>query len=240
MARQPDGKIFLAGHFSLGGERGLIRLHPDGSLDGGFVTEQSYFYVNALALQPDGCVVIGGSFRVPPGGPRIGLARLQTDGSLEQTFYAGDGAGGDVVTAIACLPNGQIVVGGNFQTFNALPYACLVRLNGDSGGVAPFVVREIDGFTVRLLATPPANVSSYTIEEAPPFGSVQVISEGGLFEAAAGRVRFGPFTNSQPRTLDYSIVVPPRCLQPTGSRSWLGPSRSPPAAHRWRNTAMGR
>lgn len=215
IALQPDGKILVSGHFSLRGERGLIRFHPDGALDEGFVTEQSYFYVNALAFQPDGCVLIGGSFRVPPGGTRVGLARLRPDGSLEKTFYAGEGAGGDVVSAIACLPNGQIVVGGNFQKFNALPYACLARLNGDSGGVAPFVVREIDGFTVRLLATAPGNVCSYGIEEAPPFGSVQAISEGGVFDAATRRVRFGPFPDSRPRTLSYSIVVlPGECSRP--------------------------
>ena len=89
----PTGRSLLSGHFSIGDLRGLIRLDPSGALDESFAVEQPYLYVNAFALQPDGCILIGGSFRVPEGGPMVGLARLRADGSLERSFFAGEGAG---------------------------------------------------------------------------------------------------------------------------------------------------
>jgi uncharacterized delta-60 repeat protein len=216
MARQPDGKLLLSGHFSLGDLRGLIRLHPSGTLDESFAIEQPYLYVNAFALQPDGCILIGGSFRVPDGGPMVGLARLREDGSLERSFFAGEGAGYGLVYSLAVLPNGQILAGGVFEGFNALPHANLVRLNGNPGGIAPFVIRKIAGYSVHLTATPPLNVASYTVEDKPLFGPVAQISEGGVYYVATGRVRFGPFTDHQPRTLSYMIVVPDGdCLRPS-------------------------
>jgi len=215
MALQPDGKLLLSGHFSLGDLRGLIRLHPSGALDESFAIEQPYLYVNAFALQPDGCILIGGSFRVPDDGPMVGLARLRADGSLERSFFAGEGAGYGVVDSLAVLPNGQILAGGNFESFNALPFANLVRLNGDPGGIAPFVLRKIAGYSVHLAATPPPNVVSYTVEDKPQLGPVAQISQGGVYDAATGEVRFGPFTDQQPRTLSYTILIPPGdCLRP--------------------------
>ena len=216
MALQPDGKLLLSGHFSIGDLRGLIRLHPSGALDESFAVEQPYLYANAFALQPDGCILIGGSFSVPEGGPMVGLARLRADGSLDRSFFAGEGAGDGQVNSLAVLPNGQILAGGIFESFNALPYANLVRLNGNAGGIAPFVIREIAGYSVHLTAAPPPNVANYTVEDKPLLGPVAQITEGGAYDAATGRVRFGPFTDHQPRTLSYTIVVPPGdCLRPS-------------------------
>jgi hypothetical protein len=45
-----------------------------------------------LALQPDGQLLIGGSFLSAGGQPRRGIARFNTDGSLDATFDPGNGA----------------------------------------------------------------------------------------------------------------------------------------------------
>lgn len=215
MALQPDGKILLSGHFSIGTERGLIRLLSTGALDEGFLTDPPCFYVNALALQADGCILIGGGFDVPPNGRRVGLARLRSDGTLDASFVVGEAGGYGFVNTLAMLPSGQILLGGTFDSYNALPCANLVRLNGSPGGIAPFVARDITDYTVHLLASPPPNVTSYTVEDVPPFGPVLQISEDGVYDPASGRVRFGPFTDHQPRALSYSVVVPPGdCLRP--------------------------
>lgn len=215
LARQPDGRILVVGHHSWNGERALVRLEPDGSTDAGFSTEQSYLYINTVALEPDGHILIGGSFQDPPGGRSVGLARLNPDGTTDRTFHVGDGFGSGIAIAIQVLPDGAILVGGNFDTANGLPHAYLTRLNGDPGGIAPFVTREVEGFTVRLRAAPLANVTTYTVEDQPPSGPAVNLSHGGTFDPATGRVRFGPFTDLEPRTLTYSVVVPlGECLRP--------------------------
>ena len=45
--------------------------------------------VRAMALQPDGKLIVGGSFSTVKGLVRFSLARLNTDGSGDATFSAG-------------------------------------------------------------------------------------------------------------------------------------------------------
>jgi uncharacterized delta-60 repeat protein len=131
---QPDGKILLGGAFSeFNGEPvGVItRLNPDGSFDesfnhpgGGNET------VHAMALQPDGRIVIGGAF-TELGGQQINrIARLMPDGSLDSSFDAGSGADYTVMS-LDISANGQILVGGLFDSFNGHPVYGVARLNHD-------------------------------------------------------------------------------------------------------------
>src|SRR5262249_21640402 len=64
MVRQPDGKLIVGGSFSrLQGlmSEGLVRLHSDGTPDATFESPLDEFSeVDALALQPDGKILVGG------------------------------------------------------------------------------------------------------------------------------------------------------------------------------------
>ena len=67
MERQPDGRILIAGNFtSYAGlnRNGVARLNADGTLDMSFDpgTGPSSGGIGALALQPDGKILIGGLF----------------------------------------------------------------------------------------------------------------------------------------------------------------------------------
>jgi uncharacterized delta-60 repeat protein len=81
---QPDGKIVLNGGFNLfHGQRlpGLVRLKPNGALDdsfapGSFPLDGS---IAAVAVAPDGGVLVGGSFTSFAGFPCSGLVRLKND-----------------------------------------------------------------------------------------------------------------------------------------------------------------
>src|SRR3974390_2872096 len=82
---QADGKILVGGSFqSAGGaaRSGLARLNPDGSVDQAFDVGGGFFALPpsppgaALALQPDGNVIIAGDFNSVSGKPRGRLARL--------------------------------------------------------------------------------------------------------------------------------------------------------------------
>ena len=63
----------------------------------------------ALAIQPDGKVLIGGSFQNVAGAPRRGVARLDVDGSVDAGFGDPD-VNGDVI-AIAVQDDGKLLVG---------------------------------------------------------------------------------------------------------------------------------
>ncbi|MDX2284707.1 MAG: T9SS type A sorting domain-containing protein [Bacteroidia bacterium] len=135
VALQPDGKVLAAGSFTTfdGTPRGgIARLHADGSLDAAFDpgTAGFEYHASALALQPDGKIVVGGAFRSFNGTPRNGIARLHADGWLDAAFHPGTGAN-DQVTCIALQPDGKIVAGGLFTSFNGMPRRGIVRLRAD-------------------------------------------------------------------------------------------------------------
>jgi uncharacterized delta-60 repeat protein len=119
---QPDGKI-------LGASSTITRLHPDGSLDASFnASSVSPNSVNAMAMQADGKILIGGSLT------RC-LARLNPDGSQDLSFDVGTGFNG-IVKAIRIQSDGKILVGGSFSTYNELTAKYIVRLTA-SGALDP-------------------------------------------------------------------------------------------------------
>src|SRR6476661_9722 len=69
--------------------------------------------IHAIAIQPDGKILIGGDFTSAGGANRLSLARLNPDGSMDSTFNPGAGVGGDKVTsfarvwALAVQPDGK-------------------------------------------------------------------------------------------------------------------------------------
>jgi uncharacterized delta-60 repeat protein len=64
----------------------------------------------AIGLQQDQKLVIGGSFTTVNGQPRIGIARLNSDGSLDTSFTSPFIAG--FVRSLVCEANGKIVLTG--------------------------------------------------------------------------------------------------------------------------------
>src|SRR5689334_13019895 len=89
---QTDGKILLGGGFSTLSPNGgaavtrnrIARLNPDGTLDS--FNPNASSDVNAIAVQPDGKILIGGFFTTVGGQTRNRIARLNSDGSLDATF----------------------------------------------------------------------------------------------------------------------------------------------------------
>ena len=136
-ALQADGKVLIVGLFTTfdGSDRfAIARLHSDGSLDAGFDhTTGANAGIQSIALQADGRILIGGWFTAYNGTPRNHIARLLGDGSLDTTFDPGTGAGGafDNVYALAVQPDGKILVGGWFPSFNGVARNNIARLNSD-------------------------------------------------------------------------------------------------------------
>jgi uncharacterized delta-60 repeat protein len=122
MLMQPDGKLLLAGSFSATTQsrQGVLRLNVDGSIDGTFTNSSPSSTVYALALQSDGKVLIGGQFTTvgayPNNSIHYYIARLNSDGTVDNSFNAGN-ISGSSVNAIAVQADGNILIGGSFGSF---------------------------------------------------------------------------------------------------------------------------
>jgi len=64
--------------------------------------------------------------------------------------------------------------------------------------------------TVHILLAPPAGVTAIALDDAPPAGWVVThISDGGTFDAAHGKVKWGPFFAPEiPGEVSYRVVSP--------------------------------
>ena len=152
---QPDGKILVSGSFTNynGTQRNaIVRLNTDGSLDSNFNNDITAILsnINTFAIQPDGKIIVGGSFYTIYGGSfQKRIARLNTDGSLDTSFI-GDFSEGSI-NSIAIQSNGKVLAGGtltryhNLASANSVYVRELVRLNTDGSLDSSFVIR--DGFT---------------------------------------------------------------------------------------------
>jgi uncharacterized delta-60 repeat protein len=155
-AIQGDGKIIVGGGFH---PIRIGRINLDGSSDGTFnpgtgVTNTivpSEVSVNALAIQSDGKILIGGQFNSYNGTSVNHIARLNANGTLDGTFDIGSGADYRVY-AIAVQPNGKIIVGGEFTTFNGTTANHIVRLNADGSIDGAFVSGTGANDRIRTLA----------------------------------------------------------------------------------------
>jgi uncharacterized delta-60 repeat protein len=136
----PNGKILVGGGFTNchgAGRYGITRLNADGSLDTAFQPSpgaELYVSVNALVVQPDGRIVVGGGFTWMNGQPRNGLARLNPDGGLDSTFDPGSGVEGRALTsvdALALQPDGKIIIGGWFTSVDGVGRNGIARVNHD-------------------------------------------------------------------------------------------------------------
>ena len=137
VAIQPDGKIVVAGFADVQGDFGdfaVARYHPDGTRDrtfGGDGKVTTNFQKGggedrafAMALQPDGKIVLAGEALTGPnqssGERNFALARYNTDGTLDRTFGGdgkvttdfGNGLEDESIRALTLQPDGKIVVAG--------------------------------------------------------------------------------------------------------------------------------
>jgi len=145
VAIQTDGKIVVAGYTSGSNyDFALVRYNTDGSLDTsfggtgkvatGFFTGSQDF-VDSIAIQPDGKIITVGL--VDKGSNNdFGLARYNTDGSLDTSFGGTGkvttdfGGSADSASSVAIQADGRIIVAGSTSNLSSGDFA-LVRYNSD-------------------------------------------------------------------------------------------------------------
>jgi|GEM_PF-3997555 len=128
--------ILYTGYFDKLGtdlRSGIALLNSDGTLVQSFnpiiggIAE-----VKALEVQADGKILIGGRFNHINNNYVNNLARLNPDGSLDNSFSSNLQNGFNrAVYSIKILPSGKILVGGVFDKVGTQNRNCLVRLNAD-------------------------------------------------------------------------------------------------------------
>jgi uncharacterized delta-60 repeat protein len=223
IANAPAGGVYLAGDFSSvhGVPRSRVaRLLPDGEVDTSFAPgDGPDADVTALAVQADGKVLIAGTFAKVAGIPRAGLARLNTDGSVDPSFDPGLGIrntnGPAFIRVLLPQSDGSVWVGGAFTHFSNRYGRHLAKLlsNGgvDTSFTSPFT-------TVQSYPRPNLEATAlYSLVEQPdgkivaggvlypgslkPLSSVVRLSQTGLVDAS--------FSNTLTTDSAYSLALTP-------------------------------
>jgi uncharacterized delta-60 repeat protein len=143
-----NGRILIGGSFTLvNGQprQRLARLTAEGGLDGdfsGLLDTDELSRVEALAVQNDGKILIGGSFSSVNGQARNGLARLHADGGTDSAFAPVWGT--DYLTtvcAIAVQDGDKVLAAGSLDLPGGQDLDRLVRFAND-GSVDTFLPVE--------------------------------------------------------------------------------------------------
>ena len=179
LALQPDGKIIAAGKedfYIAGGNMGIVRYLPDGSLDesfgnGGLETVQfkNSSEATGMALQTDGKIVLTGSSGNLYDTSYLAVARLNANGLIDSSFGTNgltetniDGL--DFGTACALQQDGKIILGGQDKSINLL----LARYNNDVQNKNPIarIKKWIEHHILHWQNLQANNIAYYTIEQS--------------------------------------------------------------------------
>lgn len=140
---QPDGKLLVAGNFTKYNDipvKRMVRLDLNGDIDTSFNVGSGFNYmVYALALQPDGKIIVAGSFSKYKGVIVNKVIRLLPNGDLDTSFNIGTNPN-TTPNLLLIQPDGKVVVGGDFATFNGVGSNKLIRLNSNGSVDSSFSV----------------------------------------------------------------------------------------------------
>jgi uncharacterized delta-60 repeat protein len=182
LAVQPDGKIVIGGSFTqVNGlaRTNLARLNADGSFDATFSPPNLFvdyslpgIGFSALALQPDGKILVGGTTTRYAISAGTNLFRLNPSGSLDTNFSVVVSTGLSFgINCLAVDADDDILVGGQFGMLDGQACTNLARLNADGSLQANFS------------PAPDVTPASLTIQAD---GSILI---GGRFGQLAGQPR---------------------------------------------------
>jgi uncharacterized delta-60 repeat protein len=145
---------------------GICRLNLDGSRDTtfnsgtGINVNPGGEFIRSVALSGSN-VVIGGHFSSYNGNNRYNVARLNANGSLDDTFNPGTGANGTVWSVLP-QPNGEVLIGGDFTAYNGTPRNHVALLNTDGSLDTTFDPSNTISGSVYAMALPLSVISSIT------------------------------------------------------------------------------
>lgn len=160
---QTDGKLIIGGLFTMynGTSMNYIaRLNSDGSIDTTFLIGiGANNGIRSLANQLNNKVVFGGNYTQFNSISSNRISRLHAIGNQDITFSSGTAAN-NAVNAIAIQPDGNIIIAGNFTTYNGTTRNRIARIFGDSTlGLSNFSKHNIS-----IYPNPSSNLIFFSIE----------------------------------------------------------------------------
>ena len=137
LAVQSDDRTVIVGDFThykdshVTVRNGIARLKTDGSLDTSFSSTRGGAddFITSLVLT-NNQIYVGGGFAYFDGTQRNGIARLNSNGTLDTSFNPQPGANG-TVWAVAVQTDGKVIIGGEFTLAGGTICSHLARLNTD-------------------------------------------------------------------------------------------------------------
>ena len=141
LATSSDQSIFVAGRFSSYngyGTAAIVKLATNGMIDTGFICNcianiQNSSYpikIQSIALQDDNKIIIGGFFSTISTNSWVNLARLNPDGSLDESFIPDTVFAGEV-TALAIQNQSMIIAAGSFIPSYDIGLVQMVRFSSN-------------------------------------------------------------------------------------------------------------
>ncbi len=194
------GKILVGGQFSVvsGLSRAkIVRLNPDGSVDETFTSPlrdlgvQYPDEVRSIRTLPDGKILIGGYLSSL--GANVGIARLNSNGTLDSTFTTKPTfAIGTAMVKAEPLSDGKFMACGPFGTANGISQKAVARFNNDG---------TFDNTFTAVITADIYNPNCSDIKVLPD-GKIMVV---GFFYQINGAPRYGGAKFNADGTLDPSF-----------------------------------
>ena len=161
--------------------------------------------IYSVAIQPNGKVIVAGSFTSIGGSPRSRIARLLSNGSLDSSFGAGTDS---TVLALTLQTDGKVVLGGQFTSVNAASNIRLARLLLTDASVSPVITNlVVTGGNTTLNWISSAN-KIYRVDYTP---LVYPANWTSLVPNVTATGNSASFTNNAPGTLQrfYRVALLP-------------------------------
>ncbi|MBK8214620.1 MAG: hypothetical protein IPK71_12845 [Myxococcales bacterium] len=227
-----DGKVLVAGAENGGRSAILVRLLPDGTPDAAFgasgvvesFTGRFGTATKAIALQPDGKVLVAGSSRTTGTAGRITVARHLAGGELDPSF----GVAGVVIAeypgreafanALTVRTDGRIIVGGtseDAQTPAGTSDFEVLRLNSDGTADATFGVSGRVTLDMRGTSDEGGAIA------LGPAGAITIAGRSKETSALSGRFDFAAARLKDDGSLDTSFGNAGKFISAFGAGSQL-------------------
>jgi uncharacterized delta-60 repeat protein len=169
IALQTDGKIVIGGIFTAvsgTSQNYVARLMPNGSVDPTFNTSGGASgYINGVAVQQDGKILIGGTFTQVGGEFKPYAARLNADGSVDKAFTPNLPPQFDpnfipsIVYGITPQADGKVILAGFiYKSPSPGSVAPIVRLNTDGSIDSSFIHPTINSNAYKAVVQPDGKI----------------------------------------------------------------------------------
>lgn len=198
---QPDNKILIAGNFTTfngAARQKIARLNQDGTADLSFADVSTFLNIDAvrsISLFADGKILASGDLSQNKKNSNY-IAKINPDGTRDTSYNNFEvGFFNSPVNAVLETPDGKILVGGDFHSYNGTRCVSFTRLNQDGTIDNTLTFGGLGGFDN-------ANLSNITAIAQRPDGKIYL---GGTFTQYNGVIARSIIRINTDGTLDTTF-----------------------------------